>query len=191
MERISRDEMLMEMAGTVAHRGTCSRLQVGAVFSKEGRIISMGYNGAPKGMAHCEHHQITWNRTARPYDYSAFPIWLEDLMIKTNFDMSSEIAEGTTFSTDGRILSMSPSAAASAAACSISEHAERNAIAWAARYGLALEGCELHVTHMPCLECARSVINAGITRVVYHQPYRLTAGVELLRSADIDVVAWL
>jgi dCMP deaminase len=73
--------------------------------------------------------------------------------------------------------------------CEVAEHAERNAIAWAARLGLALEGTELHVTHAPCLACARSVINAGIVKVSYDIPYRLTEGVELLTTAGIEVVS--
>ncbi|MEK0325034.1 MAG: dCMP deaminase family protein [Nitrosopumilus sp.] len=51
--RISRDQMLMSMAQIVAKRSTCIRGQVGAVIAYEGRIISMGYNGAPSGLPHC------------------------------------------------------------------------------------------------------------------------------------------
>ena len=53
--RPSRDEMLMEIAATAAKRSTCSRASVGAVISREGRPLSLGYNGAPAGMPHCDH----------------------------------------------------------------------------------------------------------------------------------------
>lgn len=53
--RPSRDEILMETARIWAHRGTCNRLRVGAVFSRDGRILVQGYNGAPSGMQHCDH----------------------------------------------------------------------------------------------------------------------------------------
>ena len=53
MPRISRDELLVSVAKLVAKRSTCDRLAVGAVLANEGRIISMGYNGAPSGMPHC------------------------------------------------------------------------------------------------------------------------------------------
>lgn len=43
----------MEMAALVASRSTCMRRQVGAVMTQNNRIISTGYNGAPKGTAHC------------------------------------------------------------------------------------------------------------------------------------------
>lgn len=45
----------MQTAVLWSQRGTCSRLQVGAVLSRDGRIIATGYNGAPSGHAHCEH----------------------------------------------------------------------------------------------------------------------------------------
>lgn len=134
MDRISRDEMLIAMAKVVAFRGTCSRLHVGAVASRDGRVISTGYNGAPAGLPHCVH------------------------------------------------------AIDEKGGCEIAEHAERNAIAFAARYGLALENGELHVTHSPCLNCARMIINSGITRVVYEFAYRIPDGVELLKQASIQVV---
>lgn len=57
MTRPSRDITLMDTARIFAQRSTCSRAQVGAVFSKAGRILSTGYNGAPAGMAHCDHSQ--------------------------------------------------------------------------------------------------------------------------------------
>ena len=54
--------MFIEMAKLISQRGTCGRARVGAIIVKDGRIISMGYNGAPSGMKHCtevgcEHEQ--------------------------------------------------------------------------------------------------------------------------------------
>ena len=46
------------------------------------------------------------------------------------------------------------------------EHAERNAIYNAARMGVALKGSTIYVTHVPCADCARAIIQVGITRVV-------------------------
>ena len=51
------------------------------------------------------------------------------------------------------------------------EHAERNAIYNAARHGVALRGCTLYMVgfgppSVPCTDCARSVIQAGIIKVV-------------------------
>lgn len=54
MNRMSRDQMLMCIAHVAAARGTCNRLSVGAVISFESRPVSLGYNGAPSGLSHCD-----------------------------------------------------------------------------------------------------------------------------------------
>jgi dCMP deaminase len=46
------------------------------------------------------------------------------------------------------------------------EHAERNAICNAARAGTATEGCTIYFEIMPCMDCARAVVQAGIIEVV-------------------------
>ena len=51
--RPSWDTYFIEITKIVATRSTCLRRQVGAVIVKDNHIITTGYNGAPKGMAHC------------------------------------------------------------------------------------------------------------------------------------------
>ena len=53
MDRPSRDELCMQVASLVSHRGTCSRARVGAVIARDGRILVTGYNGPPAGLPHC------------------------------------------------------------------------------------------------------------------------------------------
>lgn len=53
MGRMTRDTMLMKIASIAAERGTCTRLSVGAVVAREGRVISQGYVGSPPGIRHC------------------------------------------------------------------------------------------------------------------------------------------
>ena len=48
------DEYFMQMAELTAKRSTCLRRQVGAVIVKDKHIVATGYNGAPRGIAHCE-----------------------------------------------------------------------------------------------------------------------------------------
>ena len=55
MNRPSWDEYFMEMAELTAKRSTCMRRSVGAVIVKDNRAVATGYNGAPKGIAHCEN----------------------------------------------------------------------------------------------------------------------------------------
>ena len=49
------------------------------------------------------------------------------------------------------------------------EHSERNAIYNAGRNGVSLIGCTLYVNWLPCVDCARSIIQAGIVKVVIHK----------------------
>ncbi len=46
------------------------------------------------------------------------------------------------------------------------EHAERNAIYNSARAGTSTEGCTIYVEIMPCMDCARAIVQAGIRQVV-------------------------
>lgn len=131
--RPSRDAMLMEICDTVSRRSTCLRRQVGAVISRDGRVLSLGYAGAPSGLPHCSPE-----------------------------------------------LGCHPDQP-----CTRTIHAEQNAIAWAAREGIATRGGELHCTTEPCLDCAKLIINAGIVRVLYRDAYRTHDGTELLRSVGI------
>lgn len=54
MDRISWEDYFMEMAELTAKRSTCLRRHVGAVIVKDKHVIASGYNGAPKGIAHCD-----------------------------------------------------------------------------------------------------------------------------------------
>lgn len=47
----------------------------------------------------------------------------------------------------------------------------------------------MYVTHSPCRDCAKLIINADIARVVYGIPYRDTGGLDLLRSSGIEVLS--
>lgn len=71
--------------------------------------------------------------------------------------------------------------------CATAVHAEANAIIFAARHGVAVEGAELWSTHQPCHHCAKLIINSGLTRVFYDQPYRLREGLEMLIQSNIEV----
>lgn len=179
LSRLSRDQMLMEIAHVVAQRGTCSRLQVGAVFALEGRILATGYNGAPRGIDHCTHETYTWPslRELDNGDYRGTPEW----MLRVLEHMEDEPDPGKKFYWDGTTVS-------NREGCNVAEHAERNAVGFAAGRGIALGNCDLYVTHAPCLDCSRTLLNVGVARVIYDIPYRLTAGLDLLSSVGIRVI---
>lgn len=46
------------------------------------------------------------------------------------------------------------------------EHAERNVIYACARNGISCDACTMYVTHAPCCDCARAIIQSGIKQVV-------------------------
>lgn len=71
--------------------------------------------------------------------------------------------------------------------CLVSVHAEVNAIAYAARWGIPTEGAKLTTTDSPCLSCAQLTINAGIISVTYGRAYRDTKPLDLLNSVGIKV----
>lgn len=50
------------------------------------------------------------------------------------------------------------------------EHAERNAIYWAARRGVRLDGCKIYIPWYPCMDCARAIIQSGIVELVCVKP---------------------
>jgi dCMP deaminase len=52
-------------------------------------------------------------------------------------------------------------------------HAEMNALAQAARRGVAVEGSEIYTTTSPCWACFRVLVNAGVNTFVYGDRYRL------------------
>jgi dCMP deaminase len=165
----------MGVAELFAERSTCSRLHVGAVFSRDGRILVTGYNGAPKGLPHCDHVCVCSGEA------------VEVRVIGRNAEGQTKVQMVDCISVDGRWHAKDCTAITP---CTTAEHAERNAIAWAARHGVKLEGCEVHVTHMPCLPCAMALVNAGVQRVTFQHEYRIHDGVELLRAAGIEVLGY-
>ena len=66
-------------------------------------------------------------------------------------------------------------------------HAEANAITKVAKSNNSSEGSTLYVTDSPCIECAKLIIQAGIKRVVYSKLYRITDGIELMKTAGIKI----
>nr|DAX72773.1 MAG TPA: deoxycytidylate deaminase [Caudoviricetes sp.] len=61
-------------------------------------------------------------------------------------------------------------------------HAEANAICYAAKKGIPLEGCILYITDSPCFHCAKLVLQAGIKEVYYDREYRIKDGIDFLNK---------
>ena len=75
------------------------------------------------------------------------------------------------------------------------EHAERNAIYHAARHGVSLKGCRLYVTLFPCADCARALIQSGITKIIAPEPdlthevwgEHFKAAIQMMKEANIEI----
>ena len=142
IERPSSDDYFMEIASVVAKRSTCLRNQVGALFVRNKRILTTGYNGAPSGLDHCD----------------AVGCAREGVASGTRHELCRAV------------------------------HAEQNAIIQAALHGISIEGATLYCTHQPCILCAKMMINARVTKVVYQLSYPDGTALDFLRQAGIEVV---
>jgi dCMP deaminase len=66
-------------------------------------------------------------------------------------------------------------------------HAESNALMKIARSTNSSIGSTMYLTCSPCFECAKLIIQSGITRLVYKEDYRKEDGIDLLRLTDIII----
>jgi dCMP deaminase len=73
--------------------------------------------------------------------------------------------------------------------CVRTVHAEVNAIIQAAVFGLATKDAMCYVTHFPCLNCTKMLINARIARLIYRDSYRVDPiALEFLDKAGVEIV---
>lgn len=168
LRSIARDQakhlVFMEIAESLAKLGTCPRKAVGAVIVRDGRCISWGYNGAPKGLPHCEDNNHGWVLKSHDAVKDDLGTSRQDVREAYEAEMLEEMG------------------------CRNATHAEANALAFAAKQGISTDRGELFVTVAPCDVCSKLLIAAGIRRVYYREEYRDPAGIELLRLASIGAV---
>src|SRR5437016_6684458 len=124
MTKLSFDHIFINLATDLAKRSHCVKAKVGAVLSRDTRIVSLGYNGPPAGTHNCDEE---WPETGCPRD--------------------------------------------SKGSCSLALHAEQNAILYASKNNVPIEGCTLYITLSPCLACARVIYTLGIKKVFYLNSY--------------------
>jgi len=67
-------------------------------------------------------------------------------------------------------------------------HAEQNAIAFAARHGIATSGATIYVNTFPCKDCMNSIINSGIKKVIYDSEYNASLSSEIAKKSGIEIV---
>ncbi len=70
-------------------------------------------------------------------------------------------------------------------------HAEQNAVIQAAVHGVSTDGATVYCTHQPCVVCTKILINAGIKKIVYANPYPDQLAEELMAlDKDLEIVVW-
>lgn len=147
--RPSFDDIYMELAENLARRSHCVKAQVGAVLTKDTRIVSLGYNGPPAGTHNCDE---VWPAEGCPRD--------------------------------------------SKGSCSLALHAEQNAILYASKNNVSIEGSTLYVTLSPCIACARVIFTTGIRKVYYLNSYadfkglKSDEGVDFLQKFGVEVIRY-
>jgi dCMP deaminase len=68
-------------------------------------------------------------------------------------------------------------------------HAETNAIIQAALHGVSTNGATCYVTHFPCINCTKTLINAGVARIVYLDDYRVDENaMAFLEEVGVELV---
>lgn len=159
MPRIPIHKIYMQTAYQFAKLSYAKRRKVGCVIVKDEQVVSFGYNGTPIGFNNdCEEPQIRYYENP---DHA-----------QTLIDKGYECDNGCCSKevTKKEVL-----------------HAESNAITKLAKSTMSSAGADLYTTTAPCFDCAKLIIQAGITRVYYSEDYRDMSGVELLEKAGIEV----
>ena len=158
------------IATEVAKMSHAKRLQVGAIVVKDGRIISMGYNGMPSGWENdCEDKE--WMGDAGGL--------IDPDEIKERWPFEGEYYDGI-----GRVMKDRFRLKTRAEVL----HAESNAIAKLAKSNDSGDAADLFVTHSPCMDCAKLIYQSGISRVFYSEDYRDDAGIKFLKQSGVEVI---
>lgn len=72
--------------------------------------------------------------------------------------------------------------------CIATIHAEINALLYCAKEGISVNNCSAYVTHFPCLNCTKALIQAGIKKIYYQNDYRVDEyALELLNINGIEL----
>ncbi|MDA8227934.1 MAG: deaminase [Desulfitobacterium hafniense] len=164
------NEALMAMAYAASIRSRCLQRKVGAVLvDSQGSIFSSGYNEVPVEQETCK---AAFGRCYRKVLKEEFAI--ETGKVINNDQMTKDVFN--VFQNKFKILDYCRSL-----------HAEENAILNVARFGsaVALKGSTLYTTTYPCNLCANKIVQTGIKKIVYMEPYPMKEAKDILNENDI------
>ena len=67
-------------------------------------------------------------------------------------------------------------------------HAEQNAIIQAALHGVSVNNADIYITNQPCSICTKMLINSGIKKFIFENPYNDELAMEMIKEAGVEVV---
>lgn len=143
------DIYFLRIAKEVAKNSKCMSRKIGAVLVRDNSIISTGYNGAPRGVKHCNERKIEF--------YEKLDDKKLNKKIYTDNYVPGQCPRRLFCYDSGKGLHLCQAG-----------HAERNALIQAARNGVSTKGTTLYCACcLPCKDCIIEIINAGVKRLVY------------------------
>ncbi len=169
----SQRELLMNMAYASANSSKCIKRQVGAIIaSPEGETLAVGYNENPDAILPCIDNPEFDNRCHRDNvrdDHFRRLADAQALCPKCKAPVEAETVPAWTCHTCGTNLANDFFFPDRAMNWCTALHAEERAIINAR--GKDLTGAVLYTTAFPCFLCAEKIIQAGIKRIVFTEPY--------------------
>lgn len=69
-------------------------------------------------------------------------------------------------------------------------HSERNAINFAAKYGVSTNGCIAYITCFPCYRCLQDLISAGISSIIYEEKYVDVQNIEIANKSNLSILQY-
>lgn len=169
------DKHYLRIAKEISNLSYALRMKVGCVIVKDGQIVSDGYNGTPSGFCNCCEYHTNPEKQKILEEKAIREKWTDENWIK-NLEQIAEFNEELGYD----CLKTKPEVL----------HAETNAITKLSKSTFESDDATIYITHEPCFDCSKLIIQAGIKRVVYWKPYRLHDGIELLKQANIEVVQY-
>lgn len=184
------DEYAMFMAFAASLRSADLSRQVGAVVTNDNQILSTGANDCPKFGGGLYWPQVN-RETGQVEDFPNGRDFMrgEDSNAVARRDiMNSVIDEAKRLTTDAAKLEVFTEAIEKGRIRDLTEygrvvHAEMEAMLSCARAGVSTKSATLYGTTYPCHNCAKHIIAAGITRVVYIEPYPKSKALEFHNEA--------
>lgn len=183
----TRDEYAMFQAHTAALRSADLSRQVGAaICAPQGEIVAVGCNEVPKAFGGQYWPEDTLDRRDFQLGYDSNTKQRDGALQEAYERLATRelLAEGAEL--DSFMGAIEGTRLANLTEFGRPVHAEMAALLDAARRGVAIEGHRLFSTTFPCHNCARHIIDAGLTEVVYREPYEKSLASQL--HADALVV---